>query len=611
MTRSLSDLLDVQTMAWPTANVSLHHNGSRVTSNSNPLAYQSELFSGQWTDLTGVPAFGTASLEDVGTANGDVVQLEDVGGSPGLPAVDGSQLLNLPGGGGSSFPVPDDEGMVWVSGEGFWRTGTGGIQMMPSDNTVTIGDGTTVNNTGLRLWGNTVDRDMLIQGNALNMVFGGLGTATKGNVASVRVGTVDFGLSLRSDALLGWTSGNSNSNLVDVKMQRVGAGLLGLYDTSLSIYNDTFEGTTNYERGFMRWDTNEFVIGTENAGTGGGRGVLIDSDTNVRFMAWGNPYTFTNNYLSPESVGSKDLGSGSAFNWRNIYWAPGATPPTLAQNGTLAWSTPDDTTVRIHYRGSDGVTRDFDVGSGGGGGGFPIADNEGMTWSSGEGFWRDGAGIVSLREGANPQEFRVYNTYTDASNYERVGMRWDSNRFDVIVENAGTGTLRDMKFLANVINFNDSMFLQPSNVAFAKDLVGYSNGNFNIGQTGTVWKDFYQRGDYINYNDTFSGTTNYERGFMRWDGNVLKIGTEAAGTGTNRSLAVFRGASEVALFGGSSVSIRGRVEPGQTNNIAWTLGASNKLWGGLYLSTQHLPTSDPAVAGQVWNDAGTLKISAG
>lgn len=40
--------------------------------------------------------FGSAAALDAGTGTGDLVILEDVGGSPGLPAVDGSQLLNLP-----------------------------------------------------------------------------------------------------------------------------------------------------------------------------------------------------------------------------------------------------------------------------------------------------------------------------------------------------------------------------------------------------------------------------------------------------------------------------------------------------------------------------------
>ena len=44
--------------------------------------------------------FGTAAFEDVGVDEGDVVQLEDVSGNPGLPAVDGSQLTNLPSGSG-------------------------------------------------------------------------------------------------------------------------------------------------------------------------------------------------------------------------------------------------------------------------------------------------------------------------------------------------------------------------------------------------------------------------------------------------------------------------------------------------------------------------------
>jgi len=53
--------------------------------------------SGAYADLTGKPSLGTAAAEDVGTAVNDVVQLVDIGGGvAGLPAVDGSQLLNVP-----------------------------------------------------------------------------------------------------------------------------------------------------------------------------------------------------------------------------------------------------------------------------------------------------------------------------------------------------------------------------------------------------------------------------------------------------------------------------------------------------------------------------------
>jgi len=51
---------------------------------------------GAYSDLTGTPTLGTAAAEDVGTLAGNVVQLD---GSARLPAVDGSQLTNLPSGG--------------------------------------------------------------------------------------------------------------------------------------------------------------------------------------------------------------------------------------------------------------------------------------------------------------------------------------------------------------------------------------------------------------------------------------------------------------------------------------------------------------------------------
>jgi hypothetical protein len=46
-----------------------------------------------YSDLSGTPTLGTAAVEDVGTSAGNVVQLD---GSARLPAVDGSQLTNLP-----------------------------------------------------------------------------------------------------------------------------------------------------------------------------------------------------------------------------------------------------------------------------------------------------------------------------------------------------------------------------------------------------------------------------------------------------------------------------------------------------------------------------------
>ena len=61
------------------------------------------------------------------------------------------------------------------------------------------------------------------------------------------------------------------------------------------------------------------------------------------------------------------------------------------------------------------------------------------------GFYRDGAaGVIAQRNSTSAQAFRVYNTYTDSSNYERHSTIWSSNVLYLKNENAGTGSARLM-----------------------------------------------------------------------------------------------------------------------------------------------------------------------
>lgn len=55
---------------------------------------------------------------------------------------------------------------------------------------------------------------------------------------------------------------------------------------------------------------------------------------------------------------------------------------------------------------------------------------------------RDAANTLALRNGTNAQTFNVYNTYTDASNYERAALTWSSNIAYLRAQNAGTGSAR-------------------------------------------------------------------------------------------------------------------------------------------------------------------------
>lgn len=55
---------------------------------------------------------------------------------------------------------------------------------------------------------------------------------------------------------------------------------------------------------------------------------------------------------------------------------------------------------------------------------------------------RDAANTLALRNTTNAQTFRVYNTYTDASNYERFAVTWSSDVAYARAQNAGTGSAR-------------------------------------------------------------------------------------------------------------------------------------------------------------------------
>lgn len=62
--------------------------------------------------------------------------------------------------------------------------------------------------------------------------------------------------------------------------------------------------------------------------------------------------------------------------------------------------------------------------------------------------WRDTANILAQRKGTSAQCFRVYNTFTDASNYERGDFCWTdtTNTLTIATQAAGTGTARNITF---------------------------------------------------------------------------------------------------------------------------------------------------------------------
>jgi hypothetical protein len=84
-------------------------------------------------------------------------------------------------------------------------------------------------------------------------------------------------------------------------------------------------------------------------------------------------------------------------------------------------------------------------------GGVYLNANGAVTWASSTTnhasgrdtvLLRDAADTLAQRRGTTAQTCRVYNTYTDASNYERASLTWSSNVCYLKPENLGTGSAR-------------------------------------------------------------------------------------------------------------------------------------------------------------------------
>ena len=59
--------------------------------------------------------------------------------------------------------------------------------------------------------------------------------------------------------------------------------------------------------------------------------------------------------------------------------------------------------------------------------------------------FRDAADTLAQRRSTNPQAFRISNTHTDLSNYERGKIAWESNVLRIGTEKAGTGSARALE----------------------------------------------------------------------------------------------------------------------------------------------------------------------
>ena len=83
-------------------------------------------------------------------------------------------------------------------------------------------------------------------------------------------------------------------------------------------------------------------------------------------------------------------------------------------------------------------------------------DTTGIRFAVNQGVWDssiliDSSGVLAQRNGLNPQTFRIYNTYTDANNFERGYLGWTNNVFQIGTGTAGISTARQLELQTNSI----------------------------------------------------------------------------------------------------------------------------------------------------------------
>lgn len=154
--------------------------------------------------------------------------------------------------------------------------------------------------------------------------------------------------------------------------------------------------------------------------------------------------------------------------------------------------------------------------------------------------YRDAAQTIAQRNGTNPQTFRLYNTYTDASNYERGVMRWNTNALQIGTEKAGTGQTRNIEFVyggsvvGSIYNLYGNIFEFSGTLAPSR-IVASGPGSFTIlgyqaaaGLNGV----FTGSTDLVGWGSTANPNNGVDTAIARDSAGVIKLTDGSTGTGS-------------------------------------------------------------------------------
>lgn len=135
---------------------------------------------------------------------------------------------------------------------------------------------------------------------------------------------------------------------------------------------------------------------------------------------------------------------------------------------------------------------------------------------------RDAANTLALRNSTNAQAFNVYNTYTDASNYERGRFAYVSNVLEIGHQAAGTGTASRSTAIFGGGASNKIVLGQ-----FQQDFQLSGVSEFAISASGISTTS----GNYIGFSSSTSASSGADTAFARHAAGVVKVTNGSTGAG--------------------------------------------------------------------------------
>lgn len=143
--------------------------------------------------------------------------------------------------------------------------------------------------------------------------------------------------------------------------------------------------------------------------------------------------------------------------------------------------------------------------------------------------WRDAANVFAQRNSTTAQTFRVYNTYTDGSNYERGVVMWSSNLLLIGTEAAGTGTLRDLRLRAPAIVLETAASV-PTDVTCGRLHALDASGN---GARFTGHEMALEMGStfHLKWGNATAYNATKDVGFARSAAGILRVSNASTGGG--------------------------------------------------------------------------------